>query len=525
MALSILTPQPFNEDNNPEDLLAFGLFGDEYENSLRPSIADNLQVGFLASDQFTQTYDTEILDIKHMTETVKTLVEDMARAQRDLQFSKQVMKAAFEQKLQNKAFDLYTKVNDKLKDLQNIHEERVAVVRRSFKQQLQDALVKMAAQYKKYYEDKLAGKLVQNDSSGLKKKISALQAELSQNQSIIQMMEIQMEKLESELQIKSDATEISIDTSEIDALQEENSTLKSEVNKLNEKVEDLSVSLEFREEKIKQLGSELMESKTETENEKQSARRLAHQVEDMKKQVSVEKLNNLKQLDQQKLAMERDMASKLANSEAQAANSARERQKMMQHMEIEMERCLLEQRKKHELRLAEVIEEAKRKTREIEDSKTLGKLAEQQKAEIRTLRQRLAKSQKQWEKKFAILRASLHALKDESYIRLQLQKQAATLKYASISYGPEGPIQSSSHTPMLGPGPTQQKPYVPAPKPLPSIKRGGRFLTGKKTNTIPSGVGTEPFSGDEDDQEEIEENFIPLPPKPNVGDYMPSITN
>uniref|UniRef100_F6UXQ4 DUF4709 domain-containing protein n=1 Tax=Ciona intestinalis TaxID=7719 RepID=F6UXQ4_CIOIN len=277
-----------------------GQFGEAYESSLRPSLADKLQVGFLASDQFTQTYDTEILDIKQMTQTVQRLVEDMAKVKRDFQFTKQVMKAAFEEKLQNKAFELYTKLNDRFRDVHELHEERVAVVRRSFKQQLQDALVKMASHYKKYYEAKLAGKLVSDDSSGKKGKIATLEAELSRHQSVIQMMEVQMEQLRVELAAQPEATEITIDTSELDAMTEQNKSLQVEISKLNDRVDDLTDSLEFREEKIKQLGLEIMEAKVEVEKEREATKRLAHQVEETKKEMGEQKMEAMKALDRQK---------------------------------------------------------------------------------------------------------------------------------------------------------------------------------------------------------------------------------
>ena len=56
-----------------------------------------------------------------------------------------------------KAFELYTRLNSRLKDVHMIHSERIEVIRRSFRQQLQDALVVMATKYKKFYEAKLAG--------------------------------------------------------------------------------------------------------------------------------------------------------------------------------------------------------------------------------------------------------------------------------------------------------------------------------------------------------------------------------
>lgn len=523
----LMSQQSLLEDDTLEEvMLTLEFFGDEFEKSLRPSLADKLQVGFLTSDQFTQTNDTEILDIKQMTETVRLLVEDMSVLKRDLQFSKQVLKAAFEQKLQNKAFDLYTKLNDRLRDLQGIHEERVAVVRRSFKQQLQDALVKMAAQYKKYYEAKLAGKIAATDSSPSKRKIANLEAQLSQNQSVIEMMEVQIEQLKAELDTKPQETEIKIDTSELDAMQDQNNALQAEISKLNDKIDDLTTSLEFREDKIKQLSIDLMESKTEIEKERETTKRLAHQMEEIKIKMDKDKMNALQELDRQKLALERDMASKLADNEEASAMAARERAKIVEELEAEMEKRLLDERKKFEIKLAQEREEAQRKNRAVEDSKSLEKVVEQQRHEILILKQRLIKAQKQWEKKFAILRASLHSLKDESYIRLQLQKQAATLKYASISYGPEAPSQSPTNqqSPVAMPTQGKGKLLLPSARPLPTIKKGAKGVATKKTNTIPSGIGTDPFSADEEEQdEEVEEGFLPLPPKPNVGDYMPAV--
>jgi len=46
---------------------------------------------------------------------------------------------------------------------------------------------------------------------------------------------------------------------------------------------------------------------------------------------------------------------------------------------------------------------------------------------------------KAWERKFGILQASLHALKDESYLRQHLEKQHTTLHQATITYAVGSP--------------------------------------------------------------------------------------
>lgn len=76
-------------------------------------------------------------------------------------------------------------------EIERLHEERVSVARRSFKQQLQDALIKMSEKYKKYYEDKLAGKLKPTASMlDRKSKVTALETEVERCQSIIEMLEV-----------------------------------------------------------------------------------------------------------------------------------------------------------------------------------------------------------------------------------------------------------------------------------------------------------------------------------------------
>ena len=531
MALSIITCHPHTqgEGDEGEDLIALEYIGDEYEKSLRPSIADKLQVGFLASDQFTQTVATEILDVKHMTSSVERLQSDLAALKREFEFKKQVLKASFEQRLQNKAFELYGKLNDRLKDLQEIHEERVEVVRRSFKQQLQDALVRMVAYYKTYYDAKLAGKL--SSSSNVKEKaiIQNLQQELRQSQTLVQVFQKQVEDLKEELK-ETKTVEVVHDTSELDGALEQNKALQMEILELSDKNDELQNKISEQMQKIDDLENHLHEAKMTIEQAKDDQKRLSNEMNDARKKLDSERLASMKQLDEQKLALEKNMADRLAMNAERAADSARESQKLLADMEASLEKRMREERGKYERRISELLANNQRQLKQMESAASLERVIEQQKREIALLNQRLGRVQKNWEKKFAIIRASMHALKDEAYIRMQLQKQSASLKYASISYGPDshsGALsqtvpEQSSH--QILPGPAQNKPFLPTTKPLPAITRTGRLLPGKPTISLPSGVGTELFPNEEEEEDDFvpEEGFVPLPHKvPSVGDYMP----
>ena len=53
-------------------------------------------------------------------------------------------------------------------------------------------------------------------------------------------------------------------------------------------------------------------------------------------------------------------------------------------------------------------------------------------AELEKLRKEHAKVNKNWERRFEILRASLHEIKDEAFIRRKIEQQPLTLHKASI---------------------------------------------------------------------------------------------
>lgn len=108
MALSVIagsashatdTDDSFNSDLDDYAPGSRRPFGDEYERSVRPSLADRLVVGFMASDQYSQTDTSEIVDIKQITATAQKLEEDMAALRKNFDFNKQVINAAFDQAL------------------------------------------------------------------------------------------------------------------------------------------------------------------------------------------------------------------------------------------------------------------------------------------------------------------------------------------------------------------------------------------------------------------------------------------
>ncbi|CAH3147768.1 unnamed protein product [Pocillopora meandrina] len=123
---------------------------DEY----RPSIADQVRVGYFSQDRSSQTEVSEIAQLKEMTEVLQNLVRDIENLKRSLHYAKHVLQADYENKLQERALDLYCRVNDRILELEKQHEDRVNVIRRSYRQQLADAITQISSQHQEYYAKK-----------------------------------------------------------------------------------------------------------------------------------------------------------------------------------------------------------------------------------------------------------------------------------------------------------------------------------------------------------------------------------
>lgn len=71
------------------------------------------KIGFLRSDHATQTDESEIPEIKSLTSTVQELVTELGYIKKDLHFSKRVIIAKYNKKLENTALKLHTQLQER----------------------------------------------------------------------------------------------------------------------------------------------------------------------------------------------------------------------------------------------------------------------------------------------------------------------------------------------------------------------------------------------------------------------------
>lgn len=204
-------------------------------------------------------------------------------------------------------------------------------------------------------------------------------------------------------------------------------------------------------------------------------------------------------------------ANKQADEAQLKARQQAEKEKMAYL--YEQEKKLKEELAKERAKLAEALQGDS-------DLNKLRRSEQMLREEVARLKREIERIHRTWEKKFAILQQSLHALKDESYIRQQLQRQAANLHHAAVSYSADTPMgihpkHPSPNRPLPG-IPKYARPVNPnAPPGAPQEKDYISY-----TVSAPSGRGTALFSAEENqimsenDKEDIPADVIPLPERP-----------
>lgn len=502
-----------NEEENDQFLLEY--FSRTPDNDLfRPALADEQKIGFFSLDRSCQTEETEIIDLKEMTKVITQLTEDAASMKRDINFARHVMEADFEAKLQHKSVELYCRVNDQIGEIEKVHAERVGTVRRAFKQQLSDAISRMHA----YYQEEMKRRLskdkdgVSGEAEKWEAKCKELQATIQRNEAVIQMLKQQLsaaQKEQDELAHQKPPSRTESVIAEIDSL-------RDEICDYQEKMQKQGKAMQKKERELDETKTELNHRLEELEKERIMIQQLKSEKEDLQSASEEGKAAEKRQLETMRLQLKQEMDDKIRMAKEEALSNARKEAEVMQGAEQDKINQLIQEKKDLQKILEKERAKANMKTAEQVALERAQYQEARLQAECARLRKEMDKGHKTWEKKFAILQQSLHALKDESFLRQTLQRQAAQLHQASISYAYDHPV---------GITPTrQQQPQqgVPVKKPLPHIGKSGKSPapdyisytvsagSGRGT-TVPPMDENQVMSGDEQD---LPPEFVPIPAPP-----------
>ncbi|XP_067021008.1 uncharacterized protein C10orf67, mitochondrial-like isoform X4 [Acropora muricata] len=439
----------------------------------RPSLADQIRVGYFSQDRSAQTNVSEIIQLKEMTEVLQNLVSDIETLKRSLHYAKHVLQADYENKLQERALDLYCRVNDRILELEKQHEERVNVIRRSYRQQLADAITQIANQHEVYYVKKS-----KQDNAAFSQKLKKVQDDDDENRkaqqqqdSLIEMMKMQMKdaqeradrQLEEALQRKQSVSSVSTDP--------EIYELRDEVEKLENKLDEMMNQLEDKETENRRLARDIDDLNEELNRERGQTRQLKRELSDAllsaeqernsfkaentmpfvqestNSMLNVEDNNKVDHstvlflLQRQKVQLQSEMDAKIQETKKNLMAASQKQVEELQraHAENIREQQLLEERRRN---MESQQKEEKPQVQEPESYATLRKLQnleKKQKEEIDRLKKEHDRVNRAWEIKVNVLKRTLHALKNESFLRTCLQRQASRLQQAAVTYASDGP--------------------------------------------------------------------------------------
>ncbi|KAL5007260.1 hypothetical protein ScPMuIL_016066 [Solemya velum] len=218
----------------------------------RPTLADQHKIGFFSQDRTSQTELTEVVELKEMTEVLQILLKDVSTLRKDINVARHVIRADYESKLKEKSLDLYCRINERVSELEKMHEERAGTIRRAFRQQLSDAIARVGMMYNRSLEDKLAGvrRKQANDQDRQDEQYKDMQATIQRNETVIHMLKLQLAQFQTRKTSLDTAVEEFSQSKSPDSVNEEAEELRDEVNRLNNKMEKMQSMLQDKKDEV-----------------------------------------------------------------------------------------------------------------------------------------------------------------------------------------------------------------------------------------------------------------------------------
>ncbi|XP_067309771.1 uncharacterized protein C10orf67 homolog, mitochondrial isoform X3 [Pseudorasbora parva] len=358
-------------------------------------------------------------------------MQEMHMLKEDTENKLKIIRFQYEAKLQEESDALYTRMNDKVKNLENCYNEKLSVLRRSYQQQLSDAMQVVKASYKNKEDTDLV-----RDADG---RVKDLLNELQEKNLKIECISEQLKKYEI-------GTEGAEDT-EKSRLKSGNEKLKDNIDLLHVELEEIHRALESKEQSLAQF-------KSEADSSKKALQKLTGEHEQLKMQLNSERESGREKIKQLKEEIKKEIACIEASRLKEKAATEMEKQKPSESITTELlgDAELVQKIKEHRKNEAALKKEIERYNETLKEiNPTILALSTALLfllfLNVIRLNKQLCMSNQVWEKKFEILRQSFHAIKDEMFLRQTLQRQEAILHNASVSFAMDAPCSPQQKSP------------------------------------------------------------------------------
>uniref|UniRef100_A0A8C6GYN7 RIKEN cDNA 4921504E06 gene n=1 Tax=Mus spicilegus TaxID=10103 RepID=A0A8C6GYN7_MUSSI len=159
----------------------------------RLAISDDLKVGFFTSDHATQTDCSEIFPLKDLTQSTEKLMRIITSLHVDFGFLKDLVQLKFEERLKEESWKIVGMLCDKMLEMKRHYQQGEDIMRKSFQQQLCDAIAIIKGMYQKYFE-------IEDEKTALQDtddvKLNVLRRKLKEKEEIIKSLKNELELYE-----------------------------------------------------------------------------------------------------------------------------------------------------------------------------------------------------------------------------------------------------------------------------------------------------------------------------------------
>ncbi|KAM9308120.1 uncharacterized protein C10orf67 homolog, mitochondrial [Gastrophryne carolinensis] len=262
----------------------------EYVRELELShmISAQLRLGNFESDHATQTDITEVWELKELRNVIQTLTQALDTLRKEVVFQKNLLQAEHEQKIQAQATELHHRMNERLSDIEAVHKKKISTLRKSFQQQLADALAVIKSSYENYYNGISGAPQSHAETAANIAKLQTLQRMLDEKDLLIQSLEAQLLQSVDNEQPKQIIYESENDP-EKERLLEENKEMRSDMDTLQDRVHQLETALKKKDKLIQSLDQDVGTMKVRMEEDQRTIEKLSLAQEQLKSELEKEK--------------------------------------------------------------------------------------------------------------------------------------------------------------------------------------------------------------------------------------------
>ncbi|XP_032741066.1 uncharacterized protein C10orf67 homolog, mitochondrial [Rattus rattus] len=159
----------------------------------RLAISDELKVGYFTSDHATQTDCSEVFPLQDLIQSTEKLMRTITSLQVDFGFLKDLVQLKFEERLKEESWKIVGILCDKMLELKKHYQQGEDIMRKSFQQQLCDAIAVIRGMYQNFFE--LEGeKAALQDAANVK--MGVLSKKMREKEEVIRSLRNELELYE-----------------------------------------------------------------------------------------------------------------------------------------------------------------------------------------------------------------------------------------------------------------------------------------------------------------------------------------